>query len=333
MEEAIPGTTVRVLSVEESGESGTVFDIINTTHLIVSWDSANGDIVYSSDRTLEYFRSQGLVRCAELLDAGAVIISECQTIKGLPVQESYDAIFGRGQLEVLGEVIPEPERRGKSSTVITKYAGHPLLIGIPNQLWEEHTDSDERIFFAKYTGREKESGPILQRFSHSLWFGWITWWKKGWIPLLQADVAPSYNRRAGPSGSTNAVLLVKVQRNGLLISSTLWMAGARCERLIQNLINVDVAEVIAYHSLIRRHRTMQDVAVGIFVSIVLITMTGALVLSFSEFRDGWFVWITSAAGVGFIPIVVAAWEWYRKRVWARPFGVSIWRSTIRKSST
>lgn len=330
---AIPAYIVSELSVEESGESGTVFDIVGTTHLIVSWDAANGDLVYKSDRTLEYFRSQGRVRCAELLEAGGVIISECQTIKAIPVQESYDAIFGRDQLNVLREVIPESERRGRSCTIVTEYAGHPLLLGIPSQVWGEYIDSGERILFAKYTGREGVLGSVAPDFTRSLWLGWITWWKKGWVPLLYADVPPSYSKRAGPNGSNNAVLLVKVEGNGLLIASTLWMAGARCERLIRNLINANIAEVITYHSRVRLHRTIQDIAVGILVGALLIAMSSALILFFRQFRDGWFIWAMSAAGVGFIPIIVTAWEWYRKRVWARPYGVGIWKSTFRRSST
>jgi hypothetical protein len=310
-------------------KSSTVLDLKGAKLLVVSWDSANGDAAYGSSRTLQYFQSEGRVRVEELLMDGGVVLSECQTLKGVPVQAAYDAIFGRGELTVLSDILPEPERRGDAALTADAFADHPILLGMPRRVTQNYRDLGERMFYPAIVGPESTTRPVSELYRTSLWFGYFTHWRKGWIPLLYADLPASYVRRVGWKARPAAVLLAKVHRNGILLASTLFIAGAQFTRLIDNLRAVDMTAVRRHHESAVRRRVVADVAVGVLVALLLVAAIRLLIWALTAPPSSIAFWLASVSGVGGIPLVMSVWNGYKRAVWGRPFGFSVIRALIR----
>jgi hypothetical protein len=311
-----------------------------TKLLIINWDTANGDPAFTSDITLQYLETQARVRIHELLDAGGTVLAECQTAQGVPVQKSYDAIFGNGEIVVTTHVPPEQERRGETATIARQYADHPLLVGMPKRLQQSYRSTGERLFYDRFATPQQNaqraetnenSGYIFDRHK-SLWFGWFTWWDRGWIPLLFAELPHSYLRKNGWQAEPAPVLLAKVERNGLLLASTLWMSGARCDRLIENVTDVEIDEVRTCHKAILRSRTIRDLIVGFVLAASLVGILRLLVEAAIHPDSFSLAWLISVGGVGSVSFGLAAWNWYVTCVWRRPLGVGIVTSTRRRLS-
>jgi hypothetical protein len=295
----------------------------NTRLLVISWDSANGDPFLKSDITLQYLETQARVRIHEMMTDGGIVFAECQTAQGVPVQKSYDAIFGAGQVKVTTDVAPEPERRGPNATIVGQFADHPVLLGMPRMINEQPIAG--RLFYNRINDKGSDPGTIFDKYPDSLWFGWFTEWTKGWIPLLYADLPQSYLRKNGRRAGPAPVLLAKVERNGLQLASTLWASAARCDRLISNIVDAPLPEVRAQHRRIIRTRVTQDFSIGLLLAILLIVVLRLLI----ELAIAPNEWVLSVAGVGFISVSLAAWNWFTKYVWRRPIGVNIVKSMVR----
>lgn len=179
---------VEEVSIAENIKNNTVVSIENAGVLILNWDVANGGAACEADITLDFFRSDGKVRLAELMRNGGTLLVEFQTVKGVPVQASYDAIFGLGQLEVLNEVLDNDARRGTEATPFRRFVKHPL-VPAESVLSARPHNTQEKLFFLKFTGEEeKQLRPLYERFQDSLWFGWFTWWEKAGFRCF----APNY---------------------------------------------------------------------------------------------------------------------------------------------
>ncbi len=84
--------------ISEYPRASEIFD--GTGLLIVNWDAANGDPLYRSEVTLNYFSSRASVHIDSLLADGGVVLIESQAAHNRPVQEPYDAICGSGEVTV-----------------------------------------------------------------------------------------------------------------------------------------------------------------------------------------------------------------------------------------
>jgi hypothetical protein len=311
-------------------DAATVLDLKGTRLLIVSWDAANGDAAYRSNQTLNYFQGMGRIRIEEVLQDGGIVLCECQTVDGVPVQAAYDAMFGVGEVQVLSDVLPEPERRGEAGLVVKEFADHPMMLGLPPRINQGYRDLGERMFYAKYQGPEGETGPLGLHYKSTLWWGWFTWWRKGWIPLIYAELPASYLRRQSDAKPA-AILLAKVHGNGMLLASTMWIAGSQSKRLVDNVLRVSLDAVRRHNSELERRRTFGDLLAGVALVAVLVIILRLLILISLTPALGVASWLLSLAGVAFIPIVTSLFAWYRRKLWGRPYGVSLVRTVMQSS--
>ena len=79
-------------SIADEANQWRVVNIEDADLLIVNWDCSNGDSAYMSDYTLRFFQSHGNARIRELLQRGGTLLSECQTVKGVPVRTKIKRI-------------------------------------------------------------------------------------------------------------------------------------------------------------------------------------------------------------------------------------------------
>jgi hypothetical protein len=163
-------------SLSDLVRCGAALSIEDCDVLIINWDCANGDSAFGSDYTLQYFQTQGRVRIQELLQRGGIVICECQTIKGVPVQAAYDAIFGAGEVQAFSDVVLEPERRGSEARVVKRFAHHPVLTGL-HKIEAKYVDRSEKKFACPPARGECKR--IMDTYPDSAWFGWFTSWKRG----------------------------------------------------------------------------------------------------------------------------------------------------------
>lgn len=318
----------RVYAIDDHPPARLLYN--RTSLLVVSWDSANGDPAFKSDVTLQYLESQARIRIHEMLAEGGTVFAECQTAQGVPVQKAYDAIFGEDELKVTTHVPPEPERRGETAAIAKRYADHPVLMGMPKEVHQNYQSTGERIFYDRFAKRAADSGHIFDNYPRSLWFGWFTSWGRGWIPLLFAELPRSYLRRNGSHGPA-PVLIAKVERNGLLLASTLWASGARFHRLIDNVVDLSIEQVRKCHKKILRRRLVGDVLIGASVAAVLVGGLRLLVEVATHPESAGSTWLLSVGGVGFFSVALASWNWYITCVWRRPIGVGVLKATRRRT--
>jgi hypothetical protein len=315
---------LREISVYEHQQAVTTIDISNASHLLVSWDAANGDSISRSDITLQFFVSEGRVRAEEVLQEGGTLFCESQTVEGLPVQATYDGIFGPGELTVSTDVLRPSERCGSRADVRLESAQHPLLQGMNWQLQGSDPPGDPRLFFLHLPEETKASldRPIMDHYRDSLWIGWFTSWSRDWIPLLYA----AEKVQAGPDASHRAILLAKVRGHGLLLASTLWVAALRQDQLLRNILEAPVQDMTGIRRFHRQEigkRNRRDLSIIGALFTLLVGLVGLLAYSFFTNGPAVFKGIASFLGVSAAAfgasLIVFAW----RHVWKRPHGLGI----------
>lgn len=315
---------VKEVSIAENVKNNTVVSIENTDVLILNWDVANGQAICGADITLDFFRSAGKVRVTELMRNGGTLLVEFQTSKGVPVQDSYDAIFGLGQLEVLSEVLDDDARRGTRATPFRRFVKHPL-VPAESVLSAQPQDTNETLFFLKFTGEEeKQRRPLYERFQDSLWFGWFTWWGRGWFPLLCAELSSKhpqkYKRFPCP------VLLAKTVDKGLTLASTMVIARANCTALIERILQANLDAIRRYHRNYLLLRRVVDMLYLLLILCVLTLLTWALFKLYTEEKTKDFRLILSVLSVGDVWAATLSLHGYKKFVWDRPMGFSVFQA-------
>ena len=261
---------------------------------------------------------------------GGTLFTESQTVKGVPVQASYDAIFGTGEIRVLEEVLSGPERRGPRAIVCRASAKHPLANGVSSPLAAQYQAPDMPLFNIRWTGTEQLERPVPEQYTDSIWIGWFTRWAKGWIPILEAELPPSYRARNAWRVPPHAILLAKCEENGLLLASTMWLAASRPKVLIQHVINCPKQDIQRFHRRARIKRAGIDFLYLILLFAILSLLTWGFVLSafWLNSMGKWGTLGLSALGVGLLPIYISSFSIYRRFVLARPYGISIWKTLL-----
>jgi hypothetical protein len=323
--------TLTEWSIAEEIKSNSVLNLEEPDLLIINWDCINGDAAYEADIPLQFFQSHGKVRLKELMQNGGVLLCEFQTIKGVPVQASYDALFGNSEIKVLRDVLDDDERCGNKAEPFKRYYDHPLLPAVPE--FTASPEKPERLFRASYTGNEELERPMYEKYQDSLWFGWFTYWGKDWIPLIAAQKSEKQKHKYPTFPSV--VLLAKYTDNGLMIASTMSIARARCKKLIEKLLTIQMEDVRKYHNHIRIFRRINDISSAFFLFMILVFLTYLFFELYNRTDldknfsfDFYARLILSITSIGILGIATSLANFYKKYICSRPLGISVLQSII-----
>lgn len=300
------------------------FDLV-----VVNWDAANGDIVTGSDDTMFYFMTRGEDRREALLQNGGILLCEFQDGKSRLHQSAYDAIFGKSEIEVMRADLAQDETLwfGPTVKVVSKFRNHPIVRGLPTVLSTHYQEDGSALFnFAA----DVRSMYGYKHRSSLLWLGWFQWWRKGWIPLLVADLPNDHPQRRRWFCPRPAVLLAKCQGNGLYLASTLWIAISRSKELADGICSADLYQIKKYHNRVKWLRILRDVAFPM-AFLILLWETHAPLLEGVRNLAPLFAPATPflrqlIEDFGKTWVFILALLFYLRWVWDRPYGINLFQS-------
>jgi hypothetical protein len=328
--------------------------------VIVNWDAANGDYSCGSDDVYLYFLTRKDRRAAFLASGGILLCEFQsgkgvlhQGAYDAVFGEGEVTVF-EAQLGQIRKPARDERKRKEQEGNATRSHGaiaqkfhrafwfnsHPLTDDLPKILRSRFVDDGDQIF--NYSNRFTEFQAYKNRKSQ-LWRGWFTNWQKGWVPLLIAtsqkemsDAGPRaqrvFHRIRGRTSVAvksqctrwfklpRAILLAKVEDNGLMLASTMWIAGARCQSLI-NCIGRDgiVKEVRRKHFWVKWSRICFD-----FLWLGIMAYGYYLLLGRYYPNEAQEAGIGKVLGqVGFVWLAIIAWRFWRHFFLNRPYGVNV----------
>jgi len=316
-----------VTSVSELTAKQKVPRLYDRELVVVNWDAANGDATTSSDQTLGFFRDLGRLRRGNLLYNHGVLLSEAQMVSGILYQEAYDAIFGAGELGVLSSPPTGQGPVGTTARIVPRFGRfgtHPILEGLPYTITSASAPGQRMLFLTGYRGLPGAA----DKNSEALWWGWFTYWRKGWIPLLNAATEEG----KGSDRLCRPVLLAKLSGHGVMIASTMWIAMADVHPLIENIIKLcrsstgsdERLDRIRYiHSRIAKRRMIGDLVLGLIIFAIATCLSLGVIYGFEHAQGNIPLTIFTAVGLSIATLVTWSFRWYRRYVWERPFGKSV----------
>ncbi len=300
--------------------------------VIVNWDAANGDIITGSDDTLFYFMTRGEDRKNILLHNGGILLCEFQGgNKGILHQTAYDAIFGKAEIAVCQANLSEPNesRHGPTAQVVWQYRNHPIVKGLPKTLATHYKECGARVI--NFTPNVDEMYGFKYRAS-ILWHGWFQWWKKGWIPLLTAELPESHPYRKRWFAPRPAVLLAKCEDNGLFLASSLWIAISNLQEVADKIRSVDISTIREFHNRVLIKRAIGDVAIliGLVGLFYLFSLSVAKLIALASVASLYSRFAPHYRGViedfGKTWLYILAVVFYLRWIWERPYGISPFKS-------
>lgn len=248
--------------------------------VFINWDAANGDYVCGSDDVLSYFQTR-TDRRAALLRNGGILCCEFQSGKGVLHQGAYDALFGVGEVQVV-EADAGPERTNGATSHqkdgekwnytavkrIKRYWWHPITKGLEKTFASRHF-GDAHLF--PFTSRPSGGDDFYwNKYQQSIYNGWFNTWKKDWVPLLIAVRRPGFEPSIWKRLVTPppVVLLAKCHSNGVVLASTLWIAGSKWAELVKQIVEADVVRINRLHRRLRWFRRVYDAVWLFFIVFV-----------------------------------------------------------------
>lgn len=281
--------------------------------VILNYDVANGGYEYDSDVSMTYFALKGAREIKIFINAGGRLVCEIQATGGIPIQASYDAIFGSGELRVM-DVGSAEELCFRSVVLNPKRRGHPILRGLEPTLESKYKNRNEEVF------PNLEYGKISQFAKHPdmICWGWFTQWKKGWIPLLLTP-------QSSPKGTQYPVMLAKKADNGWgeYIATTMRIANSEIDDLINNLVTINQEELSQFYKTTLRQIKFQRIllcflisfiAFGFIIGLGWLSLFGSNYPEVSLLRDI----IDLVFGPAFVGMAAAVYKLCRW-IWERPY--------------
>ena len=209
------------------------------------------------------------------------------------------------------------------------YKNHPIVKGLPKTLATRYEEHGAMVL--NFTENVREMYGYKYRAS-MLWHGWFQWWKKGWIPLLTAELPDNHPYRKRWFAPRPVVLLAKCEGNGLFLASTLWIAISNLQDVADKIRAAYIPIIKTFHRRVKLQRAIGDIAilaglVGLFyllslsfTKLIALASVAALYSTFAPHYHGFIedfgkTWIYILAGV-------FCFRW----IWERPFGISPFKS-------
>ena len=189
--------------------------------MIFNWDVINNDPVFDSDRSYQVV-NRYFELFTQFVRDGGIIIIENQSWHWCPVQEAYDALFS-GQVTVLkSTMLDNIEPIWSTSAHVSKQnKKHPLVHNLPKVLNSAymHEADFEWVPSGSITSRALQGLHPTKIYS-----GAFKKWRPDWLPLIYSD------------DKKYPIMLVKTDDLGLWVVSTMFLASANINVLLQNLI-------------------------------------------------------------------------------------------------
>ena len=307
--------------------------------VIVNWDAANGDYACGSDDVFLYFLTRQDRRTA-LLTSGGTLLCEFQSGKGVLHQGAYNAIFGDDEVAVFkanlhqGRKIPtddivreqqnrnEANSHGPKAEKLYRYRNHPIVNELPEVMRSEYVETGDPIF--NHSERFTEFKAYKHRASQ-LWRGWFENWKKGWVPLLVAVPQSEPSQFERWFRLPPAILLAKSDGGGLMLASTMWIAGARCQMLVDRIVKADINEIRKAHDGIRILRNAKDLLALIVIAVVYAWVLWEFIAVNPPEHTRLGRFLIGVQDVGFTWLALIAFRFWWHFFWNRPYGANIFQ--------
>ncbi len=311
--------------------------------IIINWDVANGSHSYES-QVLKDFGPDFRTQVDDWVKDGGILFCEVQSVHGIPVQESYTAIFG-SQIKVLHKkkqrkgisneyngnapdyrdkpiLYPGPSKqgyetftqrsrrvlRGSVALVNKRHSKHPLVYGIHPFILSQYSYADERIL--PRTLREDRSAQfsLYYRCPETLYSGWFVDWGSDWVPVFLESASNKW-----------PVLLVRTYGKGAWVASTIRLTSASDIPFIRNLVSFPIYQEQwrEYHDRVLKRRRIFDYLSMVLLLLILILIASViwklgvvgLVIQYGSF----FMTLFGLSVVGVLLAAYGAAEKYRNR--------------------
>lgn len=201
--------------------------------LIINWDAINGDPEFGADYALYWFENHWAQIAMWIADKGGVLLLEGQAVLSVPVQRSYDALLGHGDLVVSGAEDPLDVRKQRvgDRCRMTKQARSSVFSRLLD-LRPTTTVTYSDLF----------PGPAARAINPSflgganwnlLYRGWFRWdplrrRRLDWVPLIRTA-----DRRIN-----HDTMRVARYGYGAIFSSTMFLAGSGQVALVEAILRV-----------------------------------------------------------------------------------------------
>lgn len=196
-----------------------LFDKNKTDIIILNWDSINGDPIYGSDKTYQFFNhyKSDLLRWVK---DGGIIVLEAQTVAWKLLQESYGIFTENTLIRTTKKKI-----RGKHANVNKKLRNkHPILKGLSEKI-ELPEALPRRNWFPL-------NNEVVSIDEERLYQGWFEKYPRGWEPLIFSENSKKKPimlcRILEKKGSTNV---------GGYIITTMYIGALGSDQLVNNILN------------------------------------------------------------------------------------------------
>lgn len=203
-----------------------LFNLEKTQILIINWDSINGDPVYGSDRTHQFFKHY-MHSLYTWVQKGGIVIVECQSSQWKLIKEAYQ-IFDES-IQVTDE-IKKYRKIAYIDETIREF--HPILLGIDRQI-EPDAIFDQKLWFPRTSTNVSAQAKQNLTQNRKLSVGWFTGYSDQWTPILYSDTE-----------SEKPVMLCKILSNidgtniGAFILTTMYLGTLGEHPLISNILNL-----------------------------------------------------------------------------------------------
>lgn len=255
------------ISIKDTLESSDPFQLLElfnkneTDIIILNWDSINGDPIYGSDKTYQFFNHY-IPDLNFWVENGGIVILEAQTAAWKPVQDSYDTFAKKFAIRTT-----KKRSRGKCAIVNKKLIDqHPILRGLAEKIKLPET-LPKRNWFPLNCG--------ICSIDHSeerLYQGWFDKYSKDWEPLIFADIDKKKPimlcRIVGKKDVVGGV------KGGAYIITTMYIGASGLNQLINNLLS-SPQHISEYYgqkeNLVKRRRKREIIGISciLIVSFLL----------------------------------------------------------------
>ena len=314
---------IRQVSIAEYPPS---IDIFSDADLIVfNWDSLNGDSLYRSEETLNYF-SYSSGRLREFVNNGGVVFIERQTARNRSVQRSYDAVLGQPNQVIVSQNSFDPDEgmeiytaRGTTRDPLASVARETgfasLSLGNDDPEYYDLFVDVPPAFIPDASNGPPSPNPGKRR----LWSGYFELWGRDWLPLYV-------------NGQGFPVVLSKRIGEGMVFATTIWPSyankdiAARVLEISRKSNELECA-IDVYNKKVRRRSYADGVILIPLIGANLGAAYGLVYLAQSDAN----AWLLSVGGIGMFTVLQLSTAWY-KGIWRRPLGVSWLLAGTRRAS-